>query len=178
MSAASVTHVECPFALEMFIPSMPSSQPRAKVSRRNGIAMMYSPTTLGKGLDKRPHPVVEFRYAIKTAVQKMLPDDFVLLNCPLSVSLVFWFDRKPSLTKKTRPNPPLWKISKPDRDNLDKSVLDCLTGVVWLDDNCVCDGRIQKAIVAPGQQPGVEIVIREILADEQPESILNRARHD
>lgn len=66
------------------------------------------------------------------------------------------------MTKKKLPNPPIWKSSKPDRDNLDKGCLDCLTGVVWVDDAQVCDGRIRKAVVEPGQQPGVEILIETL----------------
>ena len=42
-------------------------------------------------------------------------------------------------------SPRIWHCKRPDRDNLDKAVLDVMTEVGILSDDCiVCDGKIQK----------------------------------
>lgn len=51
---------------------------------------------------------------------------------------------------------------KPDRDNCDKSVMDALTGLLWVDDAQVCDGRLTKWIAAGDEQPHVMIEITPI----------------
>lgn len=61
---------------------------------------------------------------------------------PICVDIDFHFHR-PSGYRKAE----LWKRTKPDRDKLDRAVLDSLTwaGVIH-DDALVCDGRIRKLI--------------------------------
>ncbi len=56
-----------------------------------------------------------------------------------------------------KPSSPLFHTSKPDRDNLDKLVLDALTGVFWVDDKVVCQGWLQKEY---SDKPRIEIFIR------------------
>jgi Holliday junction resolvase RusA-like endonuclease len=55
--------------------------------------------------------------------------------------------------------PRTYHAKKPDRDNLDKAVMDALKGLAWIDDSQVCDGRIIKLIAAGDEQPHVEIRI-------------------
>lgn len=146
--------------IELFIPCTPAGQPRAKATSFGGKARMYDPQTIGKGIDKRPHPAVEFRYAVSTAVREAWnagPSDR-----PFRVDSVFVFARPKSKTFKSKPNPPLWHMSKPDRDNLDKSVLDCLTGIVWADDSQVVAGSLEKRTGVPGEQSGLMLTIEEL----------------
>jgi crossover junction endodeoxyribonuclease RusA len=84
---------------------------------------------------------------------------------PLVVNLTFYFPRP---KKHFRSNGllkdvvPYWHTSIPDRDNLDKAVLDALTQLcIWEDDCLVCDGRIRKLYVQPGGQMGCLIEIKE-----------------
>jgi len=47
-----------------------------------------------------------------------------------------------------RPDAPNFHTSKPDRDNLDKAILDALTNAgIWKDDAQVCAGIITKSYV-------------------------------
>jgi Holliday junction resolvase RusA-like endonuclease len=58
------------------------------------------------------------------------------------------------------PPGPIPMTAKPDRDNLDKVVLDALTEIgLWIDDAQVYAGRLAKFWCAAGSPPGVRIVI-------------------
>jgi Holliday junction resolvase RusA-like endonuclease len=54
---------------------------------------------------------------------------------------------------------PLWKTSKPDRDNVDKFVLDSLTKIYWKDDAMICAGEILKQY---SDKPRLEIFITKL----------------
>lgn len=84
------------------------------------------------------------------------------LDRPLRVDINFFFTR-PKMHFRTGKNShilkdtaPDWHIGKPDRDNLDKGVLDSLKGVFWRDDSIVCAGEIQKKY---SDNPRVEVTI-------------------
>lgn len=82
------------------------------------------------------------------------------LTGPLHVDLVFKFAR-PASVPETR----VWCDRKPDRDNLDKAVLDALTRKkFWQDDCQVCSGGIKKQYALPGERVGVYITIWPIPA--------------
>jgi len=83
---------------------------------------------------------------------------------PFGVDLYFVFPRPQSIVWKTKPMPGLWHMIKPDRDNLDKAILDSLTGIFWKDDCQVCCGSIRKTVAAGHEPEGVTISIR-LLAD-------------
>jgi Holliday junction resolvase RusA-like endonuclease len=86
---------------------------------------------------------------------------------PVRVDLTFVFPRPKShfRTGKNagvlRDDAPTWHTSKPDRDNLEKAVLDSLTqlGGFWRDDSQVCAGGVQKYY---GIEPGVGVRITEM----------------
>lgn len=91
---------------------------------------------------------------------------------PLKVSLTFYFQRPANhfgSGKKSavlKPSAPKWFTKKPDRDNLDKAVLDALTNAgAWADDCQAVDGRVKKLWAAPGSPCGVSISISEANED-------------
>ena len=58
---------------------------------------------------------------------------------------------------------------KPDRDNLDKLILDTLTELrFWKDDAQVCDGPVRKWYHAIGEQPGVRVSIEVLSPNPTP----------
>lgn len=84
------------------------------------------------------------------------------INGPISVSIVFLFSRPKRLMRKKDPAGRIPHTSKPDRDNLDKAVLDVLTATeVLADDAIVCQGSIAKWYCALDEPPGAEIIIEE-----------------
>lgn len=56
-----------------------------------------------------------------------------------------------------------WKITKPDTDNLQKILKDCMTKLhYWHDDAQVCDERVIKRWTVNGEMPGIFIRIETI----------------
>lgn len=93
------------------------------------------------------------------------------LSGPVRLSATFVFPRPKAHFIANRPergirdNAPIWHTKKPDRDNLEKALLDALTqlGCFWHDDAQVCCGQICKEF---GEQPGVRVQI--IALEKQP----------
>ena len=81
----------------------------------------------------------------------------------------FFFERPESMYGRKHPDGPILRPSKPDRDNLDKAVMDALTEArLWKDDGQVCaGGELLKWYAAKGAGPGL-IVIGELVAEDTP----------
>jgi len=64
---------------------------------------------------------------------------------PARVDADFFFSRPKYLLRRLDSNGSIYKPTKPDRDNLDKAVLDALTECGWFrDDSRVASGLIEK----------------------------------
>ena len=84
---------------------------------------------------------------------------------PLRVDCYFYFayrkgdygtGRNKGVIKTSAPK---WKDTGKDRDNCDKLILDALTGIFWLNDSQICDGRIKKLY---SEKPRTEIFIKRL----------------
>jgi len=148
-------------AIIIRVPAVPVAQPRAKSTVFQGRSRVYDVTTI-KSADgtRKPHPIVAFKATVRMAVAQAYQGP--PLAGPLQCDLEFVFPRPGNMTWKTKPMPRVRHIKKPDRDNCDKSVMDALKGIVWVDDCQVCDGRIQKWIASGTEQPHVVITITEL----------------
>lgn len=102
------------------------------------------------------HPVQNYKRCLQVAASRFSGQP---LNGAIRCNVLFVFPRPQSRVWKTKPMPREYHTKKPDRDNLDKAVLDALSGVVWTDDSRVCDGRITKVIAAGNEEPHVLITI-------------------
>jgi len=86
-----------------------------------------------------------------------------LIDQAIRVDTTFYMPRPKSHygtgrnSDKLKGSAPTFHIKKPDRDNLDKLVLDALTGVVWTDDSIICKGLIEKVYA---RKPRVEVKIK------------------
>jgi Holliday junction resolvase RusA-like endonuclease len=105
----------------------------------------------------RTGTVVDFKATVRMAFEREYKG--APLTGPLRCDLRFVFPRPKNLIWKKREMPRTYHAKKPDRDNLDKAVMDALKGLAWIDDSQVCDGRIIKLIAAGDEQPHVEIRI-------------------
>jgi len=129
------------------VTSVPVAQPRPRATAAGRHARVYNP----------PGPVDAFKACVRLAAAQAF--DGPPLSGPLRVDAEFVFPRTKSQFWKRKPMPRMLHAKKPDRDNLDKSVLDALNGLLWIDDAQVCDGRITKVIAAGDEQAGVTITV-------------------
>jgi Holliday junction resolvase RusA-like endonuclease len=92
--------------------------------------------------------------------------DRVAFKGPTRVDWTTFFARPKSHFKRNgdlKENAPRWHEGKPDRDNLDKALLDALVNAgILSDDKQVCTGTLTKAYVVPGELPGMAVEITAI----------------
>jgi Holliday junction resolvase RusA-like endonuclease len=147
--------------IELRIPAVPVPQPRPRAQLAGNHVHIHEVTSIKKtDGSRRAHPIVAFKSTVRMAFQSAYTG--APLSGPLRCDLVFVFPRPTSLIWKKRPMPRLYHAKKPDRDNLDKSVLDALKGLAWNDDAQVAAGYIEKWIAAGDEQPHVDIRIRTL----------------
>lgn len=128
--------------IEFTVPAVPVAQPRAKATAINGMARMYEA--------KKSHPIHEFKATCRLACDAVYRD--APLTAPLFVTMEFVFPRPAAKQWKSKPMPREWKASKPDVDNLAKSVFDALNGILWADDSQIVRCTIAK-VIAKGDEP-------------------------
>lgn len=140
-------------AIRFFVTGTPKAQPRIKAGRRGAFTRVYTPDTAD-----------DWKGLVAIAAKKLLPE--TPLESPLRVDLRFYFPRPKAHLRANgalKPNAPHWHTAKPDRDNLDKCILDCLKTIgMYKDDAQVCSGYITKVYAGPGQAPGVAISIEAV----------------
>jgi crossover junction endodeoxyribonuclease RusA len=137
------------------VDGIPKAQPRPRAFSRGGHARVYDAGT-AEG----------WKSQIAIAAKPFIPSE--PLTMPLRVNLTFYMPRPKSHYRtgkhagELRPDAPVWHTGKPDRDNLDKAVMDALTTLrMWGDDGQVCDGRIRK-LYDTGEGPGCLVTILEL----------------
>lgn len=90
------------------------------------------------------------------------------LEQPLSGPLRLWIDLfmpRPQYMQTAKfPDYPVPFDVKPDRDNMEKAVLDSLTDIeFWHDDAQVCGGEVCKWYCAKDGKPGASVIIERLL---------------
>lgn len=82
------------------------------------------------------------------------------LSGPVRVDIDFFLPRPKRLMRRRDPDGPVPAIGKPDRDNLDKAVLDALKNDGWLrDDGQVWSGEPRKWYHAKAGHPGAIVAV-------------------
>jgi len=127
----------------------PIAQKRHRHTNQNGFVRNYDPSEGDKA---------DFlSLAHKNAPEKPF-------NEALRVDVSFYFKRPKNHYRSgknshiLKEDAPFWKISKPDRDNLDKFVLDALKGLYWHDDSIICAGEIIK-VYSDSPRTEIEITV-------------------
>lgn len=141
--------------IELRINGDPKPQPRARAffNKALGQVRMYEKGTAEewKGL------------VAATALAQKPPQPSV---GPVIVELTFIFQRPMSHFRtwknagRLKAQAPMWHYQKPDRDNLEKAVLDALKPCgYWHDDCQVCRGEVIKRWAMEGELPGAKLKI-------------------
>lgn len=146
--------------VRFIVPAVPVAQPRQrfrvlKIGNRV-IPQNYTPTK---------SPVNEFKAVVKMAFRQAYSGPPI--DGALRVDWLAVFPRPKSATRKRGPNPRFPHIKKPDRDNLDKAILDALKGLAFADDCQVCGGAMAKWVADGDEQPFVEITISRVTGNEK-----------
>lgn len=138
--------------LTVIVPAVPVAQPRAKASTFGGHTRMYTPTKTASG---KTHPIAAFKACVQLAYRQAcsLPPH----AGPLRLSMVFVLPRPQKLQKKKSPADRIPHTTKPDADNLQKSVMDALSGLLFQDDRQVYSVMAWKWYAAKDEQPSVII---------------------
>lgn len=131
---------------------LPKAQGRPRAFLRPGSqhASVYNPKT-----------AEEWKGLVVLAARPHRPEH--PLPGPLRIDIDFLMPRPKSLMRKRDPEGELYHCGAPDRDNLDKAVLDGLKQDGWcVDDSQACDGRIRKLYHAKDGVAGARITITEL----------------
>ena len=134
--------------MKIFIPGEPIAQPRVKVSTKGGFARAYT---------ERDHPIHAYKQAIRLAYVNAGGE---VLEGPVSVRIVCWFDRPKSHSKKRRQKPEP-KTTKPDLDNVGKAILDALNEIAYNDDGQVFMLTVEKWYVGPCDSIGTVLEVTQ-----------------
>jgi len=126
---------------------VPEAKPRARAASIGSTVRLYQPKT-----------PKDWAAALRATAREFRPDSPTIL--PVRVDVV-WFLPRPKAHYRTgkhagelKVGVPIWHTKKPDRDNLDKAVLDCLTELgYWRDDCQVCLGELAKRYAGAGGAP-------------------------
>jgi Holliday junction resolvase RusA-like endonuclease len=108
--------------------------------------------------DEKRHPVNVFKAQLKQQAGPLFDEPLI---GPVRLAIAAVFTRPKSKTRKTRPNPREWHTGRPDVDNCSKAVLDALTGIVYRNDNQVCELRVEKWVAAADEAAYTTVVIEE-----------------
>lgn len=155
-----------PAPIEFFAAGEPKGQPRARsfvLRGKNGKPIM---TKDGQPIVRAYDPATAegWKQQIAIAGKDFVP--FPALAGPVKVDAFFVFGRPRShfrtgrLANVLRDDAPEWHTGKPDRDNLDKAVLDALKVLgFFVDDSQACLGTLSKIY---GDEPGCTIRIESL----------------
>lgn len=148
----------------------PRPRSRAMFSKKKGkhVAVPYHPKPKVpkageklKGHDRAWQLANEWYEAVKAAIEPFRPAE--PWTGPIRLDITVYFERPKRLCRKKDPPDPVRHTYAPDRDNLDKSVLDALKEAgLFKDDGQVCAGAVEKWYAAKGCGPGVKIVAERI----------------
>ena len=138
------------FSLTFHVDINPVPKGRPRFSKVGGFMRSYTPKKTS-----------DYETEVRTQAQSVMTRE--PLETPLAVYLYFRLPIPRSHSKKRQEaclNGSERPTKKPDIDNLAKSVLDGLNGVVWHDDSQIVSLHLTKVYA---RNPGIDLLIREEL---------------
>ena len=138
------------FSLTFHVDINPVPKGRPRFSKVGGFMRSYTPKKTS-----------DYETEVRTQAQAVMTRE--PLETPLAVYLYFRLPIPRSYPKKRQDaclNGSERPTKKPDIDNLAKSVLDGLNGVVWHDDSQIVSLHLTKVYA---RNPGIDLLIREEL---------------
>lgn len=140
----------------------PAGKPRPRATKINNFVRVYQPKT-----------PKDWSAAIRAGAREVQPEHPIL--APVKVDATFYLPRPKGHygtgrnAGKLKKSAPYWHTKKPDRDNLDKAVLDVLTSLgYWRDDCQVCMGTLEKVYHEAGGTARAEVGIEYWVEGDEP----------
>ncbi len=133
--------------MRIIVPGVPIAQPRQRHAIIAGHVHNYTPTN---------SPVNAFKAALRLLSGERIHQP---MEGPVSLVVECYMPRPKRLMRNRDPEGRVPHTSKPDADNLSKSVMDALKGLAWRDDAQVCSLTARKWYAEKDGQPRVEIEI-------------------
>ena len=112
----------------------------------------YTPTSGGIDAWKQ---AIAMTFAASSPPGRVRPAEEELWRGAVRVDLAFYFERPPELCTSEIPDEPVPYLAKPDRDNLEKAVLDVLSKRLYTDDRLAYLGRVGKWYASSQGGPGL-----------------------
>lgn len=142
--------------IRFWVPGIPKPQPRPRA-----FAMRIKGTGKSSARVYNPGTAEAWKNDIAIAAREHIPAE--PLTGPVLCAIDFFLPRPKRLMRKKDPDGAIRHDRKPDRDNLDKAVLDALTHLgFWLDDGQACTGGVRKFYHPKGHGPGAHIIIKQV----------------
>lgn len=128
------------------VPGIPKAQPRARMTRSGHVYTPNSAKSYKKDIQEE---------VLGHELFPILP-----IDCPIVCNIVFYMPRPKRLQRKCDPEQPIPHTSRPDKDNMEKAVMDALTDCgLWRDDSLVFSGHTAKYYTEKNGKPRTEIWI-------------------
>ena len=138
--------------IHFVVPTVPISQPRPRATIRGGHAAVYGASS--------KHPIHTFKATVRLVATNAYGG--APLAGPVALEAVFVFPRPKNMFWKTRDMPRVYHEKTPDLDNVLKSLMDAMTGIVLADDKNVVRITASKWVAAADEQPHVEVKLWEL----------------
>ena len=138
------------YTLEFTVPGVPVGKGRPRIGRVAGNARMFT-----------PEKTVAYESTVKLFASQALRGRAPIagpFQCNMHITMpvpASWSKKKQADALALRVLP----TTKPDIDNVIKSVFDALNGVAWVDDVQCCDVAVAKRY---GDTPGVRVQVLEL----------------
>ncbi len=132
------------------VPGLPQGKGRARISTRNGSPRAYTPLK-----------TVMYESLIALAGQDAM-EGRPPIEGPVYLHVTATFPIAPSWTKRRKAeiaSGMAWHTSKPDGDNIAKSVGDGLNGIAFKDDSQVALCKVLKVY---GDKPGLDVMVEAL----------------
>lgn len=123
------------------VPEAKQSVRFSKISTINGKKQVHS---------YQPKKLNDYTKKAKKYILSQLPEDFMTITKPVSISYRFLFNYTSDIAKKYRKDK-LYRYKKPDIDNLQKAVNDVLNEFVIKDDALISQAIVSKEYAEKSQ---------------------------
>ena len=134
--------------ITFIVPGEPVAKGRPRATTINGDARMYT-----------PKKTANYEALVALAAQQA---GCVPFQGPVKLTIAAYWSCPKSQQRKRDPRPQQWKVTKPDGDNLMKSIADGLIGIAYQDDSQAAEVTVRKYVAAQGEPARCEVTIEKL----------------